>query len=1240
MASINLIDLFKQATEAGLSPSDINALVESEGRTDTLYPGLKLPQFIDGKDDMDDFLRRFERLAKLQNWACENYHVYLGSVLTGKALKTYVSLSDEVLNNYDQLKTALLRTYSVDAESYRRKFRESRINNDESYVQLISRMEQYLNNWLSLSGIEGSYTKLCEFLIRDQVLTNCQSDLRVFLKEREFDSNLEFAQTADRFRLAHKNIRSRKIFQSSKESDNIPICIPIKSNVTCHKCGKSGHIRPNCPELRTITKSNLKVNLVLEADVAPKSVVTSKGYVFNKVANVQFDSGCDTVIVKDSFLPPNVRKGKLVTVADYLGFTRTFPKVRCYIKSEYLNGWVNAVAAPIKFTDILIGMVPGVKAPAVDIPDSVADYDTIGSNALRVQTRRAKSEESQLRSLIAPGIALEEINKKDLIDEQNKCETLKDIRKKVINETLVTVKNRTVKFEKINDMIYRVCIKSKREHEIGRKQLIVPLKFKRYILATAHDSPVAGHFSHRKTSEKIFHKFFWPGAGADIKRYCRSCTVCQKFSPKGRVRKVPLVSMPIISEPFSRVAIDLVGPLTPSSRGHKYILTLIDCATRFPEAVPLRNIDSITVAESLINIFSRVGIPKEVLSDRGTQFKSDLMKEVNRLLSIKAIFTSPYHAACNGTVERFHAVLKSMLKKLCVDQPHEWDRLIPSVLFAYREIPNDTLKFSPFELVYGRKVRGPLSILYELWTHEDLDNETKNTYQYVLDLRERLEESAKLAASHADVNSKLYKSYFDRSTKSRSFNEGDEVRDEHVGLNDHVKSKVCQVCIMDDESLTNDTCDISMMDDLNLKYKVNINQNLSVQQKQQLEKLLDRYSNVFSDEPGLTKSLTHDINLCSETPIRLKPYPIPYNLRKSFDEEVERMLRLNVIEPSKSPYCSPVVLVRKADNTFRFCVDFRSLNDVSQFDAEPMPIIDEALGNFVGDKYFTEIDLCKGYWQIPLSERSKPYTAFATNHGLMQFTKMPFGLKTACATFVRLMRKVLIGLRNTDCYFDNVVVHNSNWEDHLVDLESLLKRLQEHGLTAGPNKCFVAYSNIKYLGFSLGNNCLTPLEDKVKAILEMPLPQTKKQLRSFIGTVSFYRKFIPNLADVLAPVNILLKKYSSNKLEWSEEQIKCLDILKWKLANAPILTLPDHDKTFYLRTDASDTGLGAILLQDVNGVLMPIAYASRILLDREKRYAIIERECLSIPYSFNVEYIKGSDNFGADILSRCSVAND
>ena len=247
-----------------------------------------------------------------------------------------------------------------------------------------------------------------------------------------------------------------------------------------------------------------------------------------------------------------------------------------------------------------------------------------------------------------------------------------------------------------------------------------------------------------------------------------------------------------------------------------------------------------------------------------------------------------------------------------------------------------------------------------------------------------------------------------------------------------------------------------------------------------------------------------------------------------------------------------------------------------------------------------------------LCDESKPLTAFATKQGLMQFTRMPFGLKTACASFIRLMRKVLVELKNTECYFDNIVVHSSNWSDHLADVNALLHRLRDHGLTAGPSKCFMAYNEIKYLGFALGNNCLSPLDEKIRAVIDMPLPNTKKQLRSFLSSVSFYRKFIPSLSDIIAPIQELLKKYSSNTLIWTDLQKERMDLLKAKLSHPPILALPDYSKVFYLRTDASDTGLGAVLLQSHDGVLKPIAYASRSLLDREKRYAVLRRNVLAL----------------------------
>ena len=286
---------------------------------------------------------------------------------------------------------------------------------------------------------------------------------------------------------------------------------------------------------------------------------------------------------------------------------------------------------------------------------------------------------------------------------------------------------------------------------------------------------------------------------------------------------------------------------------------------------------------------------------------------------------------------------------------------------------------------------------------------------------------------------------------------------------------------------------------------------------------------------------------------------------------------------------------------------FEKINSVTRMDAENMPSMKDSLGDFVGDKYITEIDLSKGYWQIPLAEKAKQYTAFATPQGLMQFKCICFGMKTACATFIRLMRRVLSGLNKTDCYFDNIYIHTKTFADHLVHLRNLLERLRLHGLTAGPPKCHFAYPQIERLGFMIGNDTLSMIPSRIEAISKLPPPQNKKQLRSLLGTVSFYRKFIPDMATLTSPLTKLLKKFSPNKFELDDKQLQLFNYIKCKLINAPILKLPDHSKVFYLRTDASDTGLGAMLLQKHDDILMPVAYASRLLKSAEINYSVIER---------------------------------
>nr|XP_006819437.1 PREDICTED: uncharacterized protein K02A2.6-like [Saccoglossus kowalevskii] len=250
---------------------------------------------------------------------------------------------------------------------------------------------------------------------------------------------------------------------------------------------------------------------------------------------------------------------------------------------------------------------------------------------------------------------------------------------------------------------------------------------------------------HQKTIDCITSQFYWPNSHVDVKHYCQSCDVCRRTIPKGMVGKVPLAKMPLIGIPLLRVGVDLVGPIKSHNPcKFQYILVLVDYATRYPEATPLKNIRAVTLAESLVVIFSRVGIPREILSDLGTQFISEVMAEVTRLLSIRRLTTTPYHPQCNGLTDKFNGTLKRMLVRMCEEQPSDWDRFINPLLFAYREATQASLGISPFELLHDRTVRGPMEILSELWTEENVNSEDKLTYQYVLDLRNRLDKTSKI----------------------------------------------------------------------------------------------------------------------------------------------------------------------------------------------------------------------------------------------------------------------------------------------------------------------------------------------------------------------------------------------------------------------------------------------------------------------------------------------------------------
>ena len=217
------------------------------------------------------------------------------------------------------------------------------------------------------------------------------------------------------------------------------------------------------------------------------------------------------------------------------------------------------------------------------------------------------------------------------------------------------------------------------------------------------------------------------------------------------------------------------------------------------------------------------------------------------------------------------------------------------------------------------------------------------------------------------------------------------------------------------------------------------------------------------------------------------------------ESEIDEMIELGMMEPLISPYSSPIVLVPKKDGSVRFCIDFRKLNKVTEFHAEPMPNMEEVINRMSGHRFYSQMDLCKGYWQLGLSKRSRPYTAFETPKGLFQFKTMPFGLVNAGASFCRLIRIVLQGLRNVDSFVDDMWIFTETWEKHLKSIKATLDRLQAAKLTAKPSKCKIGYSKIECLGHNIQDQTLRPKDDKIQAVKDAQRPVTKKQVQRFFG---------------------------------------------------------------------------------------------------------------------------------------------
>lgn len=405
--------------------------------------------------------------------------------------------------------------------------------------------------------------------------------------------------------------------------------------------------------------------------------------------------------------------------------------------------------------------------------------------------------------------------------------------------------------------------------------------------------------------------------------------------------------------------------------------------------------------------------------------------------------------------------------------------------------------------------------------------------------------------------------------------------------------------------------------------------NLTKEEFLKARSLLLRYGNVFSahdNDIGRTGVVQHEIDTGESMPIRQRPRRIPVAREKEVEGMIEEMRRSGVIEPSISPWCSPVVLVKKKDGTLRFCIDYRRLNDVTKKDSYPLPRIDDTLDTLNGMKWFSTLDLKSGYWQVEIKDKDKEKTAFSTGKGLWQFNVMPFGLCNAPATFERLMEQILAGLLGETClvYLDDIIIVGKDFDDHLNKLEQVLAKLREANLKLSPKKCSLFKRKVNYLGHVISKDGIQTDPEKISAVKDWPTPRDKTAVRAFLGLCSYYRRFVKNFSDVAKPLHQLTEE--KRPFDWNEQCESSFNDLKGRLCETPILGYPDPEEDFIVDTDASNTGIGGILSQKKGDNEVVIAYFSKSLSKPERNYCVTRRELLAV--------VKTLQHFSKYLLGR------
>ena len=1259
----------KMASLGKQSPSD-KASAFDPARNIRLVPPFQ-------EKEVDKYFAHFEKVADSLNWPKESWVLLLQSVLVGKAQEIYGSLSVEQSSNYEHVKEAILKAYELVPEAYRQKFRNYLKYDSKTHVEFAREKENLFNRWCHSKEIGQDFKKLKQMVLLEEFKDKVRPDIRSHLDEQKVEELEKAAVMADDYALTHKmssksgnpqqkryhgsgnrenisrNADDRK--RQGKSTENVGLVSKVEplKPISCGHCGKPGHIITNCWKLGGKTpcehcgRFNHKsedcriAKNKLQKEVKPTGLTSLKGL---KVSPFNESENSKGVKVKPLIDRNNfVEKNKGIKVNPLHNDKSCIEdEISPNTESDYMENYKPFISEGVVS---LVGDENSSQKVKI-LRDTGATQSLMLDSVLPL-TENSFTGANVLISGVEMGVLevpLHEVNIKSSLINGN---IVIGMRPSLPVEGISLILGNDLAGERVM-VDPRVVEKPRDDEETERLAEKFPGIFPASVVTRSMKAKKEAIKEQGKEEIGLSGTFL---ENIDVKFEKRNKEKADKALMRKESRNVK-ENIPEKQESESKSVISRQNLIEEQSND-KELLDLFKITLTPVEA------EKVSVGYLIReNILMRKWSSHCVTIGPLLLLKEKWLDEDPEKISVLK-----YVATFKDRLFRAGQMAKRNLQESQSKMKVWYDRKAKSRCFE----PGDRVLVlfpvvgNPLQAKYS----GPYKVVKKI-----------SDTNYLVKTPGRRKET-----QLCHIN--MLKAYHEKPKRELV------TLNNRLGLESPTHSKDCvgQVAEKEEDTesevrLENDQQPIKLQNSQILNVLGTKLSHLPLVQRKELAEVITQYREVFPDVPSKTNLIEHDVDVGDSAPIKQHPYRVSPMKKELLDKEVQYMLKNDIIEESQSNWSSPCILVPKHDGGFRFCTDFRKVNDKTKSDSFPIPRIADCIDQIGNAKFVSTFDMLKGYWQVPLTQRAREISAFVTPSGLYQYKVMPFGMKNAPATFQRMVNKLVRDIDGCEGYIDDVVIFSDNWSDHIRQIKRFFQIMREAKLTINLMKSEFGKATVKYLGHIVGQGQVRPLDAKIQTIVKFPIPTSRKELARFLGMAGYYRNFCLNFSDIAAPLTNLLSK--KVKFVWTDDCQMAFDKVKLLLQKSPVLKSPDYEKPFKLIIDSSDVGTGSVLVQEASdGLDHPVSYFSKKFLKYQKNYSVVEKETLGLvlalehfdvylgstpfkikvytdhnpltflktmknknqrlvrwslalqEYNLEIQHIPGSENVVADALSRC-----